>query len=166
MQRSSQRKQPAPNNMHWSKGNRRSSGSRTARWNLWNVQHFCKVSVTLTKLVYTSSSHTVSQSGWRSQTEQLGGRPECEVKTADRKRWGEFGEKGRTKRRCLDVICWSTWTPLPKRVSGHFLHDRQDAFNNILCRWIEWTYPLEKEKSKTLYYFSVLKFMLKCFVPL
>lgn len=46
-----------------------------ARWSLWNVQCLCKISVTLTELVNTSSSHnrqTVNQSVWRSQAEQPG----------------------------------------------------------------------------------------------
>lgn len=120
-----------------------------ARSDLWNVQHLYRVSVTLTELGNTSSRQADSQSGWRSQTEQLG--PVWMwAETAGRKRWGEFGEKEGTKRRCLDVICWSTWTPHRKRVSGqtyyittHSKHQYvQTNSNKWVCYLTSQQFPL------------------------
>lgn len=128
MQGGLQRKQPAPNNMHWSKGSR----SRTVRdvkcaAPLQSQRHINRVGQHIQQ-----PAHTDSQSVWRSQTEQLG--PVWMWgETADRKRCGDIGKKWGTKRRCLDVTCWSTWPPLLKRVSeqthscNHFLHDKHIA---------------------------------------
>lgn len=71
MQHSSQRKQPAPNNMHWSKGNRSDSSSSTVK--------SLKCAAPLQSHINRVGQHiqqphgqSVSQPVWLAQTEQPG----------------------------------------------------------------------------------------------
>lgn len=66
------------------------------------------------------------------------GRSECEEKEVDRKTWGEFGEKGVTKKRCLAAICWNTWKLPLKIVSEQWAFSLWQV-SAIVCLWNQGT---------------------------
>lgn len=117
----------------------RKQAATAGRRNLGNVQYLRKI-LTVGQHIQ-QPQQTVRQSDGQNQSSPSWS--ECEEKTADRKRWGEFGEKGVTKKRCLVVIFWNTWKLPLKMVSKQWAISFWQVSAIVFCETRE-PEPLEK----------------------